>query len=178
MDAITGLMLGFEVALVAENLLFVTLGVPIGTVVGLVPGLGPTAGIAVLLPFTYNMDPASGIIMLAGIYYGTMYGGRIPAILLNIPGDSSSVITTLDGYPLARQGRAGPALGITAIGSFVGGTIAIIALTIFAPIVARFAIQVGAPEMFMLALGGLMMVTLIGSKSPTKALVSAGIGLI
>lgn len=178
MNALDGLVLGFEVAFAFENLLYVTLGVLIGTIVGLLPGLGPTAGIAILLPFTYTMDPASGIIMLAGIYYGTMYGGRIPAILLNIPGDSSSVITTLDGYPLAQKGKAGSALGVTAIGSFIGGTIAIVALTVFAPIVAQFAIRVGAPEMFLLALGGLMMVTLIGSSSPSKALVTAGLGLI
>lgn len=177
MEAISGILLGFEVALDPWNILYVTLGVLIGTVVGLLPGLGPTAGIAVLLPVTYHMDPASAIIMLAGIYYGTMYGGRIPAILLNIPGDASSVITTLDGYPLARKGRAGSALGITAVGSFIGGTVAIIALTIFAPIVAQFAVRVGAPEMFMLAFGGLMMVTFIASGSPIKGLIAAGLGL-
>lgn len=178
MDIISGLATGFSVALQPQNLMYVTIGVILGTVIGMLPGLGPTASIAVLLPLTFHMDPASAIIMVAGIYYGGMYGGRIPAILLNLPGDSSSVITTLDGYPLTKQGRAGAALSMTAIASFIGGTIAIIGLTIFAPIVARFAVRIGAQEMFVIALAGLFMVAFIGSGRKIKALIMAGIGLL
>lgn len=178
MDIINGIAEGFSVALTPTNLLYVTLGVLIGTVVGLLPGLGPTAGIALLLPMTFTLEPATAIIMLAGIYYGTMYGGRIPAILLRLPGDSSSVMTTLDGYPLARQGRAGAALGITAIGSFIGGTVAIVGLTFLAPVVARFANFIGAPEMFALTLMGLMMIAMLGSGSKWKAIAIAGAGLL
>lgn len=178
MEAIDGLMAGFEVAFQLENLLYVTLGVLLGTIVGLLPGLGPTAGIAVLIPVTIQMDPASAIIMLAGIYYGSMYGGRIPAILLNIPGDATAVVTTLDGYPLRQQGRAGEALGLTAIGSFIGGTIAIIGLTLLAPIAAQFAVMIGAPEMFLLALMGILMVTFLSVGPKFKALLMAGLGLL
>ena len=179
METFQGLLMGFEIAFQPENLALVVLGVLIGTMVGLLPGLGPTASIAVLLPITYHMDAASAIIMLAGIYYGGMYGGRIPAILLNIPGDASSVITTLDGYPLSVQGRAGSALGITAVGSFIGGTFAIVGLTMFAPIVAQYATRIGPPEMFVLALMGILMVTFIGKGgSKLKAIIAAGLGLL
>lgn len=178
MDVLQGLGSGFEVALQPQNLLFVTFGVVLGTMIGLLPGLGPTAAIAVLLPLTFGMDAASAIIMLAGIYYGCMYGGRIPAILLNVPGDASSVVTTLDGYPMAKNGRAGPALGITAIGSFTGGTIALIGLTIFAPIVAGWAAQVGPPETVVLSAAGLLLVTLVSTGSTIKALLMAMFGLL
>lgn len=178
MEVINSLLHGFSVALDPMNLVYVTLGVLLGTVVGLLPGMGPTAGIAVLLPVTLSMEPSSAIIMLAGIYYGSMYGGRIPSILLNIPGDAAAVMTTLDGYPLRKQGKAGRALGITAIGSFIGGTIAIIGLTFFAPVVAKFAISIGSAEMFILASLGLLMVSFIGSGSKLKALAMAGIGLL
>lgn len=178
MEVIDSLFHGFNVALDPMNLVYVTLGVLLGTVVGLLPGMGPTAGIAVLLPVTLSMEPSSAIIMLAGIYYGSMYGGRIPSILLNIPGDAAAVMTTLDGYPLRQQGKAGRALGITAIGSFIGGTIAIVGLTFFAPVVARFAIAIGSSEMFILAALGLLMVTFIGSGSKVKALSMAGVGLL
>lgn len=178
MDVINGLATGFGVALQPENVMYVAIGVLLGTVIGMLPGLGPTASIAVLLPITFHMDAASAVIMVAGIYYGGMYGGRIPAILLNLPGDSSSVITTLDGYPLTKQGRAGAALSMTAIASFIGGTIAIVGLTIFAPIVANVAVRIGAQEMFVLALAGLLMVAFIGSGRKIKALLMAGLGLL
>ncbi|WMY78557.1 tripartite tricarboxylate transporter permease [Citricoccus sp. I39-566] len=171
-------MSGFEVALSPVNLLFVAIGVLVGTIVGLLPGLGPTASLALLLPLTFSLEPATAIIMLAGIYYGTMYGGRIPAILLRLPGDSSSVMTTLDGYPMTQQGRAGPALGITAIGSFLGGTVAIIGLTFLAPVVANFASSIGAPEMFALTVVGVMMISLLGSGSTWKAIAIAGLGIL
>lgn len=178
MEILDGLSLGFQVAFEPMNLVYVTLGVMLGTVVGLLPGLGPTASIAVLLPVTFQMPPESAIIMLAGIYYGCMYGGRIPAILLNVPGDASSVVTTLDGYPLAKQGRAGAALGITAYGSFIGGTIAIVGLTLFAPVLAAFASRIGPPENMVLALGGLLLVTLISNGPTLKALLMAVLGLL
>lgn len=178
MDLLANLADGFGVAFSPINLLYVTLGVLIGTVVGLLPGLGPTAAIAILLPVTFGLEPATAIIMLAGIYYGSMYGGRIPSILLRLPGDASSVMTTLDGYPLAKQGKAGVALGITGIGSFIGGTIAILGLTFLAPLVAKYASRVGAPELFALTLFGLIMISFIGSGSKLKSLSVAGLGLL
>ena len=178
MEIMDGIVFGFSVALEWQNLLYVTLGVILGTVIGLLPGLGPTASIAVLLPVTFQMPPESAIIMLAGIYYGCMYGGRIPAILLNIPGDASAVVTTLDGYPLAKAGKAGPALGITAFGSFIGGSVAIVGLTLFAPLLASFASQIGPPETMLLATGGLLLVSLISSGGRVKALCMAIFGLL
>lgn len=178
METIDGLLQGFSVAFQWQNLMWVTIGVVVGTVVGLLPGLGPMASIALLLPLTFNMEPASGIIMLAGIYYGSMYGGRIPAILLRLPGDTSSVVTTFDGYPLAQQGRAGVALSTTAIGSFIGGTIAILGLTFFAPVLARYATQVTSGDMFLLASVGILMIVFLGSGSKWRAIAMAGLGLV
>ncbi|MCJ8503978.1 tripartite tricarboxylate transporter permease [Kocuria flava] len=178
MDILEGLASGFLIAFSPTNLLYVTLGVLIGTVIGLIPGLGPVAAIALLLPLTFELDPATAIMMLAGIYYGSMYGGRIPAILLRLPGDASAVVTTFDGYPLAQQGKAGPALGITAIGSFLGGTVAIIGLSFLAPTLAGVAGGVGAPDLFALALIGLLMIAFIGSGSKFKALAVAGLGIL
>lgn len=178
MNALNDILGGFAVALDPMNLVWVTIGVVLGTVFGLLPGIGPTAGVALLLPLTFTMDAASAIIMLAGIYYGCMYGGRIPSILIRMPGDASAVITTLDGYPLAQQGRAGSALGITAIGSFLGGTVAIIGLTLLAPPLASIAKVFGAPEMFLLMLFGLLMVVLIGSGRIAKSLTMATLGFV
>lgn len=178
METLNGLAYGFGVAFQPENLLFVLIGVTVGTLIGLIPGLGPVATIALLLPLTFNLDPAGAIMMLAGIYYGSMYGGRIPAILLRLPGDASAVVTTFDGYPLAQQGRAGPALGITAIGSFLGGTIAIIGLSFLAPSLATVAGSIASPDMFVLAAVGLLMIAFIGSGSKVKALVAAALGII
>ncbi|MGO1182284.1 MAG: tripartite tricarboxylate transporter permease [Micrococcaceae bacterium] len=178
MEIIDGLMQGFSVALSPMNLLYVALGVTMGTVFGLLPGIGPTAAVALLLPMTFTMEPASGIIMLAGIYYGSMYGGRIPAILMRLPGDSSSVLTTLDGYPLTQQGRAGAALGITAIGSFLGGTVAIVGLSILAPTLAQFASSFAPPELFLLMLFGLFMIVLIGSGQTVKSILMAFLGIL
>lgn len=177
-ETLNGLAYGFSVAFQPENLLFVLIGVTVGTLIGLIPGLGPVATIALLLPLTFNLEPAGAIMMLAGIYYGSMYGGRIPAILLQLPGDASAVVTTFDGYPLAQQGRAGPALGITAIGSFLGGTIAIIGLSFLAPSLATVAGSIASPDMFVLAAMGLLMIAFIGSGSKVKALVAAALGII
>src|SRR5262249_56933584 len=137
-----------SVALRPANLVWCFVGCFLGTVVGILPGLGPAATIALLLPLTFKMDPAGGIIMLAGIYYGAKYGGSTTSILLNIPGESSSVVTCLDGYQMARKGRAGAALGNAAIGSVVGGTVGVVGLTLIAPTVAAFALSLSAPAHF------------------------------
>lgn len=178
MDIIGGLLSGFGVALEPHNILIVTIGVLVGTVIGLIPGLGPVTAIALLLPFTYELDAATAVMLLAGIYYGSMYGGRIPAILLRLPGDASAVVTTFDGYPMTQQGKAGRALSITAIGSFLGGTVAIIGLSILAPTLAHFAGSITAPDMFVLAALGLLMIAFIGSGSTAKALVMGGLGIL
>lgn len=178
METFESLMTGFQVAIDPVNLLAVTVGVLIGTFVGSLPGIGSTTAIALLMPFTFTLDPATAIIMLAGIYYGGMYGGRIPAILLRIPGDSSSVITTFDGYPLTQQGRGGAALGITAIGSFLGGTVAILGLTLFAPVLARYAVRIGPPDMFALALLGVVLIITLTGTSVLKGLLVAGLGFL
>ncbi|MGO1531435.1 MAG: tripartite tricarboxylate transporter permease [Micrococcaceae bacterium] len=171
------LLYGFEVALEPLNILFVVLGALVGTVVGLLPGLGPTATIALLLPVTYSMGPTTAIIFLAGIFYGSMFGGRIPAILLNVPGDGAAVVTTLDGYPLKQQGRAGVALSITAIGSFIGGLVALIGIVAFIPVLSRFALDFGPPELFLLAFLGLILIAFLAAGSMSKGLLSASIGV-
>jgi putative tricarboxylic transport membrane protein len=137
MDVVSGLLQGFAVALQPTNLLWCLLGVMLGTVVGVMPGLGPPATIAMLLPLTFLMSPAAAMIMLAGIYYGAKYGGSTTSILLNVPGESASVVTCLDGYQMARKGRAGPALGIAAIASFIAGTVGVLGLMLVAPHSAR-----------------------------------------
>src|SRR5688500_11526083 len=146
--------------------------------VGVLPGLGPAATIAILLPITLGIEPVTAIIMLAGIFYGAQYGGTITSVLLRLPGEASSVVTVFDGYALARQGKAGTALGIAAIGSFIGGTISIIALTFVAPLVAGFAIDFGPPEYTALALLGILLVSTVSSGSRVKALIAAALGLL
>ncbi|MBB4930900.1 putative tricarboxylic transport membrane protein [Lipingzhangella halophila] len=171
------LRLGFEVAFQPSNILYVFLGVLIGMVIGVLPGLGASATIALLLPVTYGMEPESAIIMLAGIYYGSIYGGTITAVLVQLPGEANSAITLLDGYPMARQGRAGPALGIAAIGSFLGGTLAIVGLSLFAPLLAQVAVNFGPPEYTVLTVLGILLVTYLGTNSVTKSLIMAALGL-
>jgi putative tricarboxylic transport membrane protein len=156
----------------------VLLGVTIGMVVGVLPGLGSSAAMALLLPFTFALPPETAIIMLAGIYYGSMYGGTITSVLLRIPGESSTVVTTFDGYQMALQGRAGVALGISAIGSFIGGTVAIIGLSFLAPPLAQFALGFGAPEYTALAVLGILLVAYLGTASLVKSLIAAGVGLL
>src|SRR5512145_1369916 len=146
MDILHNLFLGFQVALVPMNLLFCFMGVVIGTLVGVLPGIGPVGAMALLLPATFAVPLSSSLIMLAGIYYGAMYGGSTTSILVNIPGEAASVITCIDGYQMARQGRAGPALGMSAIGSFIAGTIAIFGLVLIAPPLAAAALAFGPPE--------------------------------
>ncbi len=174
----TNLSSGFGVALSPLNLLCAALGALIGTAIGVLPGLGPPATVALLLPVTYKMEPASAIIMLAGIFYGAMYGGSTTSILLNIPGEAASVVTCLDGYKMARQGRAGAALGVSAIGSFFAGTISVLGLSLVAPAIASFALKFGPPEYFSLVLLGLMMAVYLSEGSIVKGLAMAALGLL
>ncbi|WP_126424904.1 tripartite tricarboxylate transporter permease [Brevibacillus marinus] len=178
METLTLLLSGFEHALTIWNLLYCLIGVSIGMFVGVLPGLGPVAGTALLIPLTFGMEPISAIIMLSGIFYGSMYGGTITSVLLNTPGESASVITCIDGYQMAKQGRAGTALGVAAIGSFIGGIAAILGLTFLGPPLAEFALRFGPPEYFsLLVLGLLMLVGLMG-KSVIRGLIAACFGLI
>jgi len=176
-EILAGLMHGFAVALEPMNLFWCFVGVFFGTVVGILPGLGPSATVALLLPLTMQMNPTSGLIMMSGIYYGAKYGGSTTSILLNVPGESASVVTCLDGFEMARRGRAGPALGIAAIASFVAGTVGVVLLMLIAPPVAEFALRFGPPEYFALMVMGLSMVVLLAGKSMLKALVSMLLGL-
>lgn len=177
MEVLAGLMHGFAVALEPMNLFWCFIGVFFGTVVGILPGLGPSATVALLLPLAMQMNPTSGLIMMSGIYYGAKYGGSTTAILLNVPGESASVVTCLDGFEMARRGRAGPALGIAAISSFVAGTIGVLLLMLVAPPVAQFALSFGPPEYFGLMAMGLSMVVLLAGRSMIKALLSMFVGL-
>ncbi len=170
---LTGLSMAFSL----QNLLYCLIGVTFGMLVGVLPGLGPSAGTALLLPLSFGMEPVSAIILLAGIYYGAMYGGTITSVLINTPGEAASAITCLDGYPLANQGRAGTALGVAGIGSCIGGTLAILGLAFIGPPIARLALQFGPPEFFaLMTLGMTLVVGLIG-KSVLRGLIAAVIGL-
>src|SRR4030095_1517838 len=177
MEILSGLMHGFGVALQPANLLWCLVGVVLGTVVGILPGLGPPATIAMLLPLTFLMNPAAAMIMLAGIYYGAKYGGSTTSILLNVPGESASVVTCLDGYAMARKGRAGAALGIAALASFVAGTVGVVGLMLVAPPLAKVALAFSAPEYFSLMALGLAMVVLLAGRSMLKALLAMLVGL-
>jgi len=178
MDVFGSLAQGFAIALTPLNLLYGFIGAVLGTAIGVLPGLGPSATIALLLPITYKIQPVSAVIMLAGIYYGAMFGGSTTSILLNIPGENASVVTCIDGYQMARQGRAGPALGISAIGSFFGGIISVLMLVFIAPILANFAIKFGPPEYASLLLLGLLMAVYLSSGSILKGLMMMSLGVI
>jgi putative tricarboxylic transport membrane protein len=178
MDTFSQLFMGFAVALQPMNLFYCFLGCLIGTLVGVLPGLGPTAAMSLLLPATFHVTPVSAIIMLAGIFYGAMYGGSTTSILVNIPGEAASVVTCLDGYQMARQGRAGPALGISAFGSFIAGTFGILGLTFMGPPLARAALKFGPPEYFSLMVLGMIVLTFLSSSSMIKALMMAAFGLL
>ena len=156
MDLLANLALGFDTALTLSNLLYCFIGVLIGTLIGVLPGIGPVATIAMLLPVTFTLAPVSAMIMLAGIYYGAQYGGSTSAILINLPGEITSVATTLDGHAMAKQGRAGVALATAAIGSFVAGTISVFLLAAFAPPLAELALKFGPHEYFALMALGLV----------------------
>jgi putative tricarboxylic transport membrane protein len=178
MDVIDGLGQGFAVALQPINLLYCFIGVFIGTLVGVLPGIGPVSAMSLLLPVTLSGTPESGIIMMAGIYYGSMYGGSTTSILVNIPGEAASVVTCIDGHEMAKQGRAGPALGIAALGSFAAGTFAIVALMLVAPALARVAIAFGPPEYFSLMVLGLTILSFLSQGSMAKSLLMAAFGIV
>lgn len=178
MEILSNLATGFAVALTPANLLYCFLGSFIGTAIGVLPGLGPPATIALLLPVTYGIPATSAVILLAGIFYGAMYGGSTTSILLNIPGEAASVVTCLDGYQMARQGKAGAALAISAFGSFIAGTLAIFGLMLLAPPLASFALKFGPAENFALLALGLMMVGYLAGASLVKGLMMAGLGLL
>jgi putative tricarboxylic transport membrane protein len=177
MDFWGSIILGFQVALEPQNFFFCFLGVLIGTLIGVLPGIGPVTAMSLLLPTTFHIPPVSAVIMLAGIYYGVMYGGSTTSILVNIPGEAASVVTCLDGYQMARQGRAGPALGISAFGSFISGTLSVMGLMFLAPPLAEIALEFGPPEYFSLMILGLIVLTFMAGGSMPKALMMAAFGL-
>jgi len=177
MGILDTLILGFGAVLTINNLFFCFVGVFIGTLIGVLPGIGPVATISLLLPASYSMDPLPSIIMLCGVYYGAMYGGSRTSILVNIPGEAASIVTCLDGYPMARKGRAGPALGMAAFAGFIALTAAIIMLMLLAPVLARGALKFGPPENFALMFFGLTMVTYMAMGSVIKALIMAVAGV-
>jgi putative tricarboxylic transport membrane protein len=178
MDVLSSLGLGFSVALQPANLLACFVGVFIGTLVGVLPGIGPISAMALLLPVTLSGSPEAGIIMMAGIYYGSMYGGSTTSILVNIPGEAASVVTCLDGHEMAKRGRAGPALGMAALGSFIAGTFAIVALMLIAPTLARWAVAFGPAEYFALMVLGLVLLAFMTQGAIAKALLMACLGVV
>jgi putative tricarboxylic transport membrane protein len=175
-EATQGILFGLSVALEPLNLLACFVGVFVGTLVGVLPGIGPVATMSLLFPVTYAMSPTASIIMMAGIYYGAMYGGSTTSILVNIPGEAASVVTCLDGYQMARRGRAGVALGIAAFGSFIAGTLGVVGVMLLAPPLARFALGFGPPEIFTLLLLGFTMIAYLASRSRLKAAAMALLG--
>ena len=178
MDLFNNLILGFIVALSWQNLWFCFIGVFLGTLIGVLPGIGPLATIAMLLPITFNVPPVSALIMLAGIYYGAQYGGSTTAILVNLPGETSAVVTCMDGYQMARQGRAGPALGIAALASFFAGTVCTFIIALFGPPIAEMALKFGAPEYFALMLMGLVTAAVLAHGDMIKSLAMVCLGLL
>ena len=178
MDVLQHLMNGFSAALTPAYLAYAFAGCLLGTLIGVLPGLGPAAGTAILIPLTFKLDPTGGIIMLAAIYYGAMYGGTITSVLINVPGEAASVITCIDGHQMAKQGRGGTALGIAAIGSFVGGIAATIALVVVAPPLAQLALKFGPPEFFALMLFGLCLVSGLAGGSMLAAMLMTVLGLL
>ncbi len=178
METLTHILNGFSVALQPINLWYTFLGVFMGTVIGILPGIGPSAGIALLIPVTFGMNPTSALIMMCGIYYGTKYGGSTTAILIKTPGEAASVMTTIDGYEMARKGRAGAALAVSAIGSFLAGTIGVIALTVFAVPLASMALKFGPAEYFTLMFFAMTAVSSLSGPSPAKGMLSMMLGLV
>ena len=178
MDVFADIIFGFGVVFQPINFIYCFVGVLVGTLIGVLPGIGPIGAMAILLPSTYHVEPVTGIIMLAGIYYGAMYGGSTTSIMVNIPGEAASVVTCLDGYQMARKGKAGPALGISAIGSFIGGTLGIVVLMFLIEPLAAFAMEFGPPEYFGIMLMGLCLVTYLARGQVIKAVIMALLGLI
>ena len=178
MDTLTFLLNGFVAALSPLNLTFALIGCVLGTLIGVLPGVGPAAGTAILIPLTFKLDPTGAIIMLCAIYYGAMYGGTITSVLLNVPGEAASVVTCIDGFQMAKQGRGGTALGIAAIGSFLGGIAATIALVVVATPLSRLALSFGPPEFFALMLVGLCLVTGLAGRSLVAGILMTVVGLL
>ena len=178
MELVNNLMIGFGVAFTPENLAYAFLGCLLGTLVGVLPGLGPVPTIAMLLPITYVLPPIAGLIMLAGIYYGTQYGGSTTAILVNLPGETSAVVTVLDGHAMAKNGRAGAALAIAALGSFFAGSVATLLIAAFAPPLAELAFKFGPAEYFSLMVLGLVGAVVLASGSLMKAIAMILLGLL
>ena len=178
MDLFDNLILGFGVAFSLQNLVYCFIGVLVGTLIGVLPGIGPLATIAMLLPITYGVPPVAALIMLAGIYYGAQYGGSTTAILVNLPGETSSVVTCIDGYQMARQGRAGPALATAALASFFAGTVGTLLIALFAPPLAEFALKFGSPEYFSLMLMGLVAAAVLTQGDMAKSLAMVTLGLL
>ena len=178
MDFFGNLAMGFSIAFTPFNLVMAVAGVTLGTLIGALPGVGPVSGVALLLPLTFGMSPVSGIIMLASLYAGSMYGGTITSVLINTPGESASVVTCIDGYQMALQGRAGPALGVATIGSFVAGTFGVVLLMTLSPLLARWALSFGPPETFALMFLGLTTVTGLTGENALKAYISMVFGLM
>jgi len=172
------ILLGFQVILDPGNLLFCGIGVVLGTMIGVLPGIGPTTTMAILLPVTFRTTPTESIIMLTGIFYGAMYGGSTTSILVNLPGEAASVVTCIDGYQMARKGRAGPALGIAAWGSFIAGTAAVLGLMFVTQPLAQFALRFGPPEYFAIMCIGLVAVTYLAQRSVLKAIMMAFVGIL
>ena len=178
MELFQHLIFGFGVALSWQNLLYCMIGVSVGTLIGVLPGIGPLATIAMLLPITFNVAPVGALIMLAGIYYGAQYGGSTTAILVNLPGETSAVVTCIDGYQMARRGKAGKALSVSAIGSFIAGTVCTLIIALFGPPLAEVALKFGAPEYFSLMLMGLVAAAVLAGDNITKALAMVTVGLL
>ena len=177
MEALYGIGQGFLVAMSQQNLYYCFIGVLWGTIVGVLPGVGPLAGTVLLIPATFGIPPTAAIIMMAGIYYGAMYGGSTTSILMNIPGEAASVVTCLDGYRMARNGRAGAALFISAWGSFVGGNLAVCGIAFMAPVLAQFALEFGPAEMFALTVLAMLIVGALGKGSALKTSTMVVLGL-
>lgn len=178
MNPVEGLLYGFSVCLAPANLLAALAGALLGTLVGVLPGLGPIGAMALLLPFSVGLRPETALILLAGLFYGAMYGGSTTSILVNVPGEAASVVTSLEGYKMAKRGRAGAALAVAAVGSFVAGTVGVVGLMVFAPVLAEFALSFGPPEFFSLALLGLFALARISAGSLWKSVVTVSIGLV
>lgn len=178
MDLMANLLLGFQHAVTLQNLLYCFIGVSVGTLIGVLPGMGPVATVAMLLPITYSLDPSAALIMLAGIYYGAQYGGSTTAVLVNIPGDASAVVTCLDGHKMAKLGRAGAALGIAAIGSFIAGCFATVLIAAFAPPLTELAFKFGPAEYFSLMVLGLVSAVVLANGDLLKAIAMIFLGLL
>ena len=178
MTGLEGLLYGFSVAITPINLVACLIGVVIGTVVGILPGIGPVGAMALLLPSTFKLDPTTALIMLAGIYYGSMYGGSTTSILVNVPGEAASVVTAIDGYQMTKRGRAGAALAVSAVGSFIAGSVGLVGVMLFASWLAEAALKFGPPEYFALTVTGLAVLSRLSGGSVLQAMLMVGLGLI